>query len=238
MPAMYKRAATCLTKTILRNNIDNEERAMIDNGQEFDQMLQAAAKGDAKAWGLLLAAHQERLRRTVHFRLDARVQSRVDASDVVQDALFEAVAHREDYFQKTPMPIFLWLRGIVSNKLLELHRHHLGTQMRDAAREVALDRRSGAEGGTSAALLAQLTGHLTGPGTALAGAEVKVRLQDAMNSMDPIDREVLALRHFEQLTNGEAAQVLGIQERAAVKRYKRLRDVLAEMPGGLTELRS
>jgi len=139
------------------------------------------------------------------------------------------------------VPLFLWLRGIVANKLLEIHRHHLGTRMRDAAREVASQRRA-APDATSAALVTQLTCRKTGPGTAAARAEVKVRLHEALNGMEAIDREVLALRHFEQLTNSEAAQVLGIEERAAAKRYvralKRLKDILSDMPGGLTGLRS
>src|SRR6187397_2106727 len=104
---------------------------------DFEWWLQSAAMGDADAWGALLAAHSERLRRMVAFRLDPRLQSRVDASDVVQEAFFEAVAHRCDYFQQhAAIPVFLWLRGVVRNKLLEIHRHHLGTRMRDAAREV------------------------------------------------------------------------------------------------------
>jgi RNA polymerase sigma-70 factor (ECF subfamily) len=154
----------------------------------------------------------------------------------------EAAAHRADYFSEPTIPVFLWLRGIVSNKLLELHRHHLGTRMRDAGREVNVDRGRASPDATSEALVAHLTGGATGPGTAAANADAKVRLQDALAAMDPIDREVLALRHFEQLNNGEAAQILGIEERAAAKRYvralKRLKELLTEMPGGLTGLRS
>jgi RNA polymerase sigma-70 factor (ECF subfamily) len=134
------------------------------------------------------------------------------------------------------MPFFLWLRGIAGNKLLELHRRHLGTQMRDAAREVSLNR-GGLADSTSAALAARLLGDATGPSEAAVRAEARARLQEALNRMDALDREVLALRHFEQLSNAEAAQVLGIQERAAGKRYlralKRLKEILAGMPGGL-----
>src|SRR4051812_49651190 len=104
----------------------------------------------------------------VAFRLDPRLRGRVDASDVVQEAYLEAADHRPDYFrQPTPIPLFLWLRGIVGNKLLETHRHHLGTRMRDAGREVALDPNPAGGTGldpTSIALLAGLTGHATGPG--------------------------------------------------------------------------
>jgi RNA polymerase sigma-70 factor (ECF subfamily) len=182
----------------------------------------------------------------VSFRLDPRLRGRIDAADVVQEAYVEAADHREAYFRlpPPPVPLFLWLRGIVANKLLETHRHHLGTRMRDAGREVALNRNAAvgsAPDATSVALLAGFTGHAAGPGTAAAGAEAADRLREAIATLAEIDREVLALRHFEQLSNAEVAATLGIGERAAKERYvralQRLRDALADMPGGLTGLR-
>ena len=111
--------------------------------------------------------------------------------------------------------------------------------MRDAGREVSLYRGTLPET-TSAALAAQLLGHVTRPSEAAIRVEVKIRLQEALNAMDGLDREVLALRHFEQLSNREAALVLGIQEKAAGKRYlralKRLKEILASMPGGMAGL--
>ena len=202
----------------------------------------AAAAGDAAAWGALLARHQARLQSIVSFRLDRRLRGRVDASDVIQEAFITATERREAFFAQSGQPLFLWLRWIVGNTLLELHRHHLGAKMRDAKREAgraSLD--SGSDDSTQAALVAQLTAGVTGPATAAGRAEVNARLNEALGRMDATDREVLALRHFEQLTSGETAQVLGIQERAAAKRYlralERLREVLSDMPGGLTGLR-
>ena len=207
---------------------------------DADALLARAGLGDARAWGALLMGHHDRLTRMVACRLDPRLRGRVDAADVIQEAYLEAADHREAYFQRPQMPVFLWLRGIVGNKLLELHRHHLGTHMRDAGREVPAFARA-APDATSDALVEQLSGHGAGPRTAAARSEVKVRLRGVLDSMDTIDREVLVLRHFEQLTNGEAAAVLGIEERAAAKRYlralKRLRDMVSALPGGLTELR-
>jgi len=207
---------------------------------EAGALLQRAAGGDLGAWGALLTEHHGRLCRMVEFRLDRRLRGRVDASDVVQEAYAEAADHRADYFGRPQVPLFLWLRGIVAKKLLEVHRHHLGTGMRDAAREVVPRPRSSPDA-TSAALVEELSGHSMGPKTAAERSEVKARLRAALDGMEATDREVLALRHFEQLTNGEAAAVLGIEERAAAKRYvralKRLKDILASMPGGLTEVR-
>ena len=210
---------------------------------ELASLMARAAGGDRDAWGALLARQQQRLQAVVSFRLDPRLRGRVDAADVMQEAFITATARRAEFFESA-QPLFLWLRWIVGNTLLELHRHHLGVQMRDARRE----NQPGGGGtdcagddGTRAALIAQLTAGITGPATAAGRSELKARLDEALGRMDAADREVLALRHYEQLTSSEAAQVLGIQERAAAKRYlralARLREVLAEMPGGLTGLR-
>ena len=134
------------------------------------------------------------------------------------------------------MPFFLWLRFLTGQRLLRVHRQHLGAEMRDVGREVSLYR-GALPAATSAALAAQLLGRDTRPSEAAVRAERSIRLQEALNSMDPLDREVLALRHFEQLSNSEAARVLGLQESAAAKRYvralKRLREILDGRPGGL-----
>jgi RNA polymerase sigma-70 factor (ECF subfamily) len=202
---------------------------------EIDPLLKLAARGDHGSWAALLERHAQRLRRLVAFRMDQRLQGRIDPSDVMQEASLEAWQHLEDYLRDPKVPFFLWLRGIVANKLRETHRHHLGTQMRDAAREISIYRGALPEA-TSAALAAQLMGHLTQPSAAAVRAEVKVRLQEALNQMDPLDREVLALRHFEHLSPHETADVLGIKEKAAAMRYvralRRLKDILTALPGG------
>src|SRR4051812_13561392 len=211
--------------------------------EEAGALMRRAATGDAGAWGALLIAHQPRLCRMVAFRLDPRLRGRLDATDVVQDAFLAAADHREDYFRQAGLPLFLWLRGVVANKLLEVHRHHLDAKMRAAGREAAPGGFSDGEtaAATSGALLHQLSGHSTGPKTAAGRSERKARLRDALAGMEPADREVLALRHYEQLTNPEAAAALGIAEAAAAKRYvralQRVKTILSEMPGGLTEMR-
>jgi len=209
-----------------------------------ESLLSRAAGGDALAWGDLLTFHQERLTRIVKFRMDPQLRGRVDAADVVQEAFIAATTRRAEFFGQSKQPLFLWLRWMVGNKLLELHRHHLGAQMRDARREVSSDRCSNGydSHATRTALVEQLTAGATGPATAAGRAEQHARLNEALEKMDETDREVLALRHYEQLTSAETAQVLGIQERAAAKRYtralERLREMLADMPGGRTELRT
>ena len=211
---------------------------MTGDSSETNRLLERAAQGDKESWGALLTRHRERLRRLVAFRMDQRLQGRVDPSDVIQEACLEAAAALSEYLRRPAMPFFLWLRGITGNKLLELHRHHLGTQMRDARREVSLHRGASPES-TSAALAARLLGHATRPSEAAIRAEAKVRLQEALNGMDELDREVLALRHFEQLSPAETAQVLGITKKAAGMRYlralTRLKEILTDLPGGPRE---
>ena len=212
---------------------------MAENSSDTNRMLQCVADGDRESWGALLTRHEAKLQRMVAFRLDQRLQGRIDPRDVIQEAFLEASKRRSEYLRQPALPFFLWLRGVVGNKLRELHRHHLATQMRDAGREVSLYRGTMPEA-SSAALADQLLGHATRPSEAAIRVEMKIRLQEALNVMDPIDREIVALRHFEQLTPAETAQVLGIKEKAAGMRYlralKRLKDILTSLPGGLKGL--
>lgn len=209
------------------------------NSSETDELLLQAARGDRQSWGTLLERHRARLRRMVALRLDRRLLGRIDASDVIQDAYQEASSRLPEYLHQPPAPFFMWLRYLAGQKLLELHRHHLGTQMRDAGKEVSLYRGTLPEA-NSAALAAQLLGRDPGPSEVAVRAEMKIRLEEALNTLNPLDREMLALRHFEHLSNKEAAQALGLDTSAASKRYlralKRLKEVLASLPGGLEEL--
>jgi RNA polymerase sigma-70 factor (ECF subfamily) len=209
---------------------------MADNSSDTVDLLQRARTGDSQALNEIFARYRDRLKRMVELRLDRRVLARMDASDVIQDAYLQVAQRLEDYLKAPNLPLFLWLRLVVGERLTTLHRRHLGTHMRDAGLEVSLYR-GALPAASSAALAAQLLGQHTSPTQAAVRAERLLRIQEALNSLDPIDREVLALRHFEQLSRAETAQALGIEEPAAAKRYiralKRLKDVLAEMPGGL-----
>ena len=160
---------------------------------------------------------------------------RLDASDVLQEAFLDVARDLDAYLADPKLPPLLWMRLHVGRRLTTLHRQHLGTQMRDAGLEISLYQGALPEA-SSAALASMLLGRHTSPTQAAQRAERLLRVQEALNSLDPIDREVLALRHFEQLGRAETAQVLGITQEAGAKRYfralKRLKDVLATMPGG------
>jgi RNA polymerase sigma-70 factor (ECF subfamily) len=213
--------------------------ASSDNPSEVGRLLVRAAAGDPEAWRALFDHDRERLRRMVALRMDRRLQGRIDPSDVIQDAHIEAMNRLPEYLRESNLPFFLWLRLIVGQRLRKLHRRHLGTQARDAGREVGLYQGALPEA-SSAALAARLLGHITQPSQAAVRAERRIRIETALNAMDTLDREILALRHFEQLSNREVAGALGLSPSTASKRYVRalqkLKEILAEARGGLSEL--
>jgi RNA polymerase sigma-70 factor (ECF subfamily) len=201
---------------------------------QADDLLCRARAGDPRALAALFDRYKGRLRHMVRLRLDRRLAGRLDASDVLQEAYIEADRRFAEYLRDPAVPIFLWLRLVTGQKLIDLHRHHLGTKMRDAGMEVSLHR--GALPQASSVSLAELLlGRLTSPTRAAQRAEMQLRLQEALNRMDPIDREVLVLRHFEELSNVQTAQALGLEKTAASNRYiralKRLKEVLGDFPG-------
>jgi RNA polymerase sigma-70 factor (ECF subfamily) len=201
-----------------------------------EELLDTACNGDEDALAVLIERHRDRLERMVRLRMDRRLQGRVDPADVVQDAYLTVRGKFSQYSADPRLPFFLWLRLEVGQKLVDVHRFHLGVQMRDAGQEVSLHR-GGLPQASSLSLAEQLLGKLTAASQAAIRVELKLRVQEALNSMAPHDREVLILRHFEELSNAEVAQVLGIKPSAAVNRYvralKRLKDVFEDMPGGI-----
>lgn len=211
---------------------------MRDESSDVPELLQRATGGDQEALRELFSRYRDRLKRMVHLRLSRRLQGRLDDSDVLQEAYLDISKKLDEYAKEPKLPFYLWLRHVTGLKLAELHRKHLGTHLRDADREVSLHR-GGLPQADSVSLAAQLLGKKTTPSQAAIKAELRIHVQEALNSMDPIDREVLALKHFEQLSTSEIAEVLGLSKAGAGSRYlraiKRLREILSRYPG-ITEL--
>jgi len=205
---------------------------MMDQTDDIQDLLDRLRQGDQRALAELFSRHRERLGRMVDFRLDDRLRGRVAASDVLQEAYIDALKRLPHYQADPSMPFFLWLRWVTVQRLIEVHRQHLGAQARDAGREVSIDRGGGPA--ASSVRMVELIGDLTSPSQAAQRAETMGQLQQALEGLDPIDREVLALRHFEELSNHETAAVLGIQPAAASKRYVRALERLREALAGLT----
>jgi RNA polymerase sigma-70 factor (ECF subfamily) len=203
------------------------------DSSETDDLLHRAAAGDGDAVAALFARHRERLEQMVRLRLDRRLYRRIDPSDVLQETYLEAARRVAEFARAPTTSVYVWLRFLAGQKLVDLTRRHLGSKMRDAAQEISLHRGALPQA-SSVSLAAQLLGRLTSPSRAAIRAENQLRVQEALNSMDPIDREVLALRHFELLSNGEVAQVLGLSKAAASNRYvralRRLKEILTAIP--------
>jgi len=205
--------------------------------QHEDVLLHDAKRGDSDAVAKLFNRYRARLRRMIEIRIDERLAGRIDPSDVLQEAFID-VHNRIDELRTDDIPVFLWLRLKVGNRLIDLHRFHLGAEKRSARREISLFR-GAMPLASSASLASKLLGRATSASNAAMRAEARVRVQEALNNMDEIDREVLVLRHFEDLTNAETATILDISQNAASNRHvralKRLRVSLAAFPGLLVE---
>jgi RNA polymerase sigma-70 factor, ECF subfamily len=208
--------------------------AEANDDSETSRLVEQAATGDQSAWADLIARHRDRLKRMVAVRMDHRLQGRIDPSDVIQEACLVASKLIAKYAADQGMPFYLWLRWIAGQRLIDQQRRHLGAKARGVNREVSLYHGSFPEA-TSEDLTAHLMGSLNSPSQEAIRIEQQAALLDAFDSLEPLDREILALRHFEQLSNGEAAAVLAIDKSAASKRYGRalvrLRDMLLPILG-------
>ena len=198
--------------------------------EELDRRLRG---GDTQALAELFSLERERLWRVIQFRMAEPLRGRLEPDDVLQEAFLAASQRLRHYADSPATSPFIWLRMIVNQTLVDLHRQHLGAQKRDAAREISLDGAPYVQA-TSASVAIQLAGAFTSPSGVAARADTLTLVQSAIEQMDPMDREVLALRHFEELTNSEVAGVLGIEQKAASIRYvralRRLKEILVQVP--------
>jgi RNA polymerase sigma-70 factor (ECF subfamily) len=199
---------------------------------DTEQILRDAAHGDQAALRSLLERHRERLRRMVALRLDSRLAARVDASDVVQEALFDAARKLADYERDRPLPFYPWLHRLTVERLTEVHRKH-----RCAARSVGREANAFALPDDSARLLVdRLVATDTTPGHAVVQEELRRRTRSALDQLAPTDREILVMRYIEDLTFPEIAAILGIGESAAKMRHlraiERIRSVMKSGDSG------
>jgi len=174
--------------------------------------------------------HADRLHRMIHLRLDRRVAGRTDPSDVLQETFLDAARQLDGYLAHPPMSPFAWLRFLARERLMAVHRQHLGASKRDARREVSLSRRCTVDEG-SRDFSSRLAGCTASPSCAAIHAETEDRLKSVIEGMEPSDREILTLRHYQELSNQEAAARLGLTPAAASKRYVR---ALERLKGKLT----
>lgn len=199
-------------------NISSEAEQRSHAGAD-PQELQQLETGGQEAVAELFSKYRDRLGRMVRFRMDSRLSGRVDPEDILQEAYLEIARRVQDYLDQPSVPLFVWLRQITWQILVDTHRRHLVAKARNVNAETK--RAPAPPGMTSLSLAQRLLGGLTSPSQAVLREERLVQVREALEEMDEIDREVLALRHFEQLTNNEVAEVLGLQKAAASNRYVR-----------------
>ena len=205
---------------------------------EQERLVRQVQLGDTDAFVELFAGYRQRLKRLLQLRMDHRMRGREDASDVLQEVFIDARQRLHHYLKKPELSFYVWLRQLTMQRLIDVHRRHLMAEMRDVKQEVSIDHPGATATSTSIATL--LVAQLASPSQLAMRAEMMVQIEQALEQMDEVDREVLALRHFEELKNSEVAEILGLRENAASNRYVRalgrLKDSLAKIPGFFDEL--
>jgi RNA polymerase sigma-70 factor (ECF subfamily) len=203
---------------------------MWPQSEQTQELLQNAGAGDGDAVNRLMERHRESLRRMVQMRLDRALGARVDASDIVQDVLWEASRRLDDYIRDAKLPFHLWLRELAKDHVIDAHRRHRKAQRRSVDRERALSAEFADR--SSLDLAGQLRDNELTPAAATIRKELEVRFLAALDQLSEEDAEIVLMRHHEQLTNSETAQALGLSPAAAGMRYlralRRLREILGE----------
>ncbi len=203
-----------------------------------NERIQEALAGDSTALAELFDKYRSRLRIMINLRIDRRIQGRVGASDVLQESFLDMARRLREHGKKPNIPFFLWLRMTTGQRLAKVHRKHLGAAMRNAGLEVSLHQGQ-MPAASSFALAAGLMGAFTSASQKAMRGELQLQVQEVLNGLDENDREILALRHFEELSNQEIAIVLNISESAASTRYgraiRRFQVASSQVPGLLHE---
>ena len=199
---------------------------------DISELLTQVRRGDKSAADRLLGRHRDRLRRMVAVRMDDRLSARIDASDVVQETLMVAARQLANYLRDPPLPLYAWLRQIAWNRLLALHRRHLEADKRSISREQALE----LSGASAIQLAERLACRESGPLRRAVRKEMCQRVRAALSALAESDREILILRHLEQLSYGDCAAILKITEVAAKQRHvhalRRIRGLLDDDVSG------
>ena len=206
---------------------------LADDPDHLSQLGDLRERGKA-ALAELFQSHSAQLERMISFRLDRRLYGRIDPADVLQEAYVEAAKRIDSYLADPQVSFFIWIRGLTWQTLLLTHRKHLDVQKRDARQEQSLAKQAPGDN-TATSIASRLAGSFTSPSQGAMREEEHDKLQSTLDQMDPTDREVLALRHFEQLSNKEVSELLGISKTAASNRYMRALVRMKAIMEGLVE---
>ncbi|MFO1019698.1 MAG: sigma-70 family RNA polymerase sigma factor [Planctomycetales bacterium] len=206
---------------------------MWPDSQETQELMRAAQGKEPVAVNRLLDRHREALVQMIRMRLDRAMAQRVDASDIVQEVLLEASQRLPDYLKEPKLPFHLWLRQMAKDRLIDAHRRHREAQRRSVDREQSLQAAANSDA-SSRNYLVELRDQELTPAAANIRKEMEIRFLQAIEQLEEEDKEVILMRHYEQLTNSEVAEALGLSQPAAGMRHlralRRLREILGEDP--------
>lgn len=207
---------------------------MSDSGLSEEVKARLAA-GDDHAFADLFSCYRQQLKRMLEFRMDRRIRRREDASDILQEVYIDAHQRMKHYLKKPELSFYVWLRQLTKQRLIDIHRRHLDAEKRDVKQEVFRTR--GDTSATSVSIARHLVAQLASPSQVAMRDEMVTQIEEGLNNLEVVDREILALRHFEELRNNEVAEVLGISEAGASNRYvralTRLREIMESVDGFL-----
>ncbi|MEQ1830327.1 MAG: sigma-70 family RNA polymerase sigma factor [Pirellula sp.] len=203
------------------------------DGEVTAELLVNVRDGQAIAVEQLMDRHRNSLRRMIQLRLDQRLMQRMDVSDVIQDVLLEANRRLSDYLSNPVIPFHLWIRQIAKDRIIDAHRRHRVSAKRSIDREQAQAGKGSVDQSTLD-LANQFCDRALTPAAAATQREIAQQIEAAVQKLRENDREIILMRHYEQLDNQEVAQTLGLTEPAASMRYlralKRLREIIEQLP--------
>lgn len=184
------------------------------------ELLDQVRAGDSDAINRLIDRHRESVHRLVQMRLDQKIKQRVDVSDVVQDVMIEASRRLKDYLANPVMTFHLWLRQIARDRMIDAHRRHRGSARRSVDKEQTLAVPTGWDQ-SAVDLVMQIKDDQLTPVASALQKEMAMRVEQSIGRLPDQDAEILIMRHYEQLTNQEVAELLNLTEPAASMRYLR-----------------
>ncbi len=193
---------------------------LTDLSRPTEALIEDASRGESAARMALLERYRDHLKRMVAARLDRRLAARVDPSDIVQETLADAARRMDEYLVDRPLPFFGWLRQLAGDRVIDAYRHHVLAQRRSIHRE-SREPELNLPDDSALELSRRLMASDTSPSNRLIRQERLEEVMQALAALAPRDREVLVMRHLEQLATAEIAEALGISVGAVESRLLR-----------------
>jgi len=196
---------------------------MVHECAEADSSLERLKEGKTDALAELFGSCRPRLTQMLRLRMHGRLTARVDPSDVLQETYLDATRKLRVYLRDPKVSAYVWLRGLTLDRLKKVQREHLGAQCRAVNRELRLPEES------SVAFAYRIVADGPSPSHVVIASELRQRIKRALLDLKEDDREILLMRHFEEMSNREVAETLGLGISGATMRHGRALFRLREM---------